>query len=488
MNRKFFAGFLILAFLGIAGGLVVFSADATDERPANVVKLLSGIQREVRKNDSWVESVIQQDYTTSVMAKLRLRSHVELRFVRSSEGAETQEMGFIGNIAAYKPKTDKLLIPLQSNEADLLDAMDHELWHVLFDSDGVMGPIFESQFRGPTTTEIGQYIHSKLNAPIFAALRKEIEEDRGVVESDSKARLIEERLGRVIKECMETVERAHEKLEDVIKEPELVAFRVGDDEKKLEDRCKELKTAFAVTAMDLQEAMARLSSSKDPRSALHQWIGKLEEHNARVPMMYEAVDKIDHVIDAYTAHVRTKKYEDLLRQLDAKIAQERNSQMKQIWIQQRKSMERIGKPAADTLRQSVKQMRKWAAGMEKKTIAMVRDTNLSVVDQTLHNPNEVMARVVDSAYSLYYGVPIQNKYPLDETDLKFLERFTYEGKPLFRKAVEKYRLGLQMISDGMKAEDGKAKLEYATEFAYKGKAYSWPESKFTITGTPPYEH
>ena len=72
-----------------------------------------------------------------------------------------------------------------------------------------------------------------------------------------------------------------------------------------------------------------------------------------------------------------------------------------------------------------------------------------------------------------------------EEDLNFLGRFTYKGQPLFKKGIEKYRVGQQMINDGIAPEDVKAKLEHAAEFEYESKKYSWPETDFRINGAIP---
>jgi len=56
---------------------------------------------------------------------------------------------------------------------------------------------------------------------------------------------------------------------------------------------------------------------------------------------------------------------------------------------------------------------------------------------------------------------------------------------LFRKGIEKYRVGLIMLNDGHDPIEVKEKLKYATELVYKGKKYSWPESNITIKGNIP---
>ena len=107
----------------------------------------------------------------------------------------------------------------------------------------------------------------------------------------------------------------------------------------------------------------------------------------------------------------------------------------------------------------------------------------------LNNPDEIMARVVDSLYSLYFGPVTQSNFQLNEDDLDFLEKFKFvkDNKEilLFRKGIEKYKIGLQMLEEGYDPIEIREKLEYATAFKFKGIEYNWPESEFKIKGKIP---
>ena len=93
----------------------------------------------------------------------------------------------------------------------------------------------------------------------------------------------------------------------------------------------------------------------------------------------------------------------------------------------------------------------------------------------LHRGEEVMGRMVDSLYSLYFG-PYDYKYfPLTREDIAFLAKYTYQGEPLFRKGIERYRIGMQMHEMGIAPSIIQHKLEFAEKFKYRGQKYHWPK-------------
>jgi hypothetical protein len=101
----------------------------------------------------------------------------------------------------------------------------------------------------------------------------------------------------------------------------------------------------------------------------------------------------------------------------------------------------------------------------------------------LENTGENLARMVSCMYNLYFGPTTLENQPLCEEDLSFLSTFSFRGVPLFAKGIEKYRVGMSMIKEGMTPEHVKAALEYATRFSYQGQEHSWQETPFSINGS-----
>ncbi len=75
---------------------------------------------------------------------------------------------------------------------------------------------------------------------------------------------------------------------------------------------------------------------------------------------------------------------------------------------------------------------------------------------------------------------------LNEADLKMFERMKFAGKPMFQKATQKYRLGLQMLKSGYSPQEIRKRFEYATYYVYKGKEYFWQDNGFKIIGEIPF--
>ena len=101
---------------------------------------------------------------------------------------------------------------------------------------------------------------------------------------------------------------------------------------------------------------------------------------------------------------------------------------------------------------------------------------------------EQFGKTIYSLYNLYYGKTIIEAYELDEPMLQFLEGFILDGLPMFRKQIEKYRVGKQMVNDGSFPNRVRELLIFATEFEYDGRKYHWPYNDFTIKGTIPDEY
>jgi len=87
--------------------------------------------------------------------------------------------------------------------------------------------------------------------------------------------------------------------------------------------------------------------------------------------------------------------------------------------------------------------------------------------------SQVFPRMFDSLYRVHLGPMTREHMELSEQDLDFLESFSYRGVRMFRKGVEKYRVGVLLREQGMAPEDIQAALEHATRFELEGRSYEW---------------
>ena len=105
--------------------------------------------------------------------------------------------------------------------------------------------------------------------------------------------------------------------------------------------------------------------------------------------------------------------------------------------------------------------------------------------EEITEPHEIMARMVDSLYSLYTGKVTEHYFPLTEADLEFLGKFEFRGERIFKKGLEKYQVMLEMVAEGKDTEFVRKLLRRAVELKWKGRVYSWPEQEIEIKGQPP---
>ncbi|MEK6867889.1 MAG: hypothetical protein AABX98_03645, partial [Nanoarchaeota archaeon] len=117
-----------------------------------------------------------------------------------------------------------------------------------------------------------------------------------------------------------------------------------------------------------------------------------------------------------------------------------------------------------------------------------RDTVESMtgmLGDTFHDDNEFLARMVDSACSIYFG-PVDDLYfPLTREDTGFIGSMYFHGKPLFAKCVERYEVARAMVAAGVSASDTRSQLEYATRFSWEGKTYKWSAAHIEFIGEIP---
>jgi hypothetical protein len=110
--------------------------------------------------------------------------------------------------------------------------------------------------------------------------------------------------------------------------------------------------------------------------------------------------------------------------------------------------------------------------------------------------HELFVRMVDALMSVslednseerdYSNTNYDLKPILNKTDLKLFEGMKFNGKPMLRKAIEKYRIGLQLLKKGHNPQEIRKTLEYATYYVYNGKEYSWTDNGFRIIGEIPF--
>ncbi|MDP2655202.1 MAG: hypothetical protein Q8P17_01435 [bacterium] len=126
-------------------------------------------------------------------------------------------------------------------------------------------------------------------------------------------------------------------------------------------------------------------------------------------------------------------------------------------------------------------IRMFDVSLETMTRRVASIFNISSLSEILGDTNEVVGRVVASLYNLHFDDATDAAFPLTEEDLVFLERFTFQGKPLFKKGIARYRVAGKLVSQGLDPRE----IEYATQYVFEGVEYNWPEAAINIQGVIP---
>lgn len=485
--RKFgLLGGLILAY-GTLNALCSPSAETKDV-------WTSRVELEIRKHDPWVEEYIEQDNAVAQPPTVTGKAKVHRfprRIIRTMKA-----LGLHGFSAAYSPELDILTLPEldDENDEEVINAIDHELWHSMFDSKGRKGVLYSPTFSGPSLEEITEYAQKKTNTEPFQALR-----DR--LRSEEELERIRGALPRFARYAG-VVQRTHatsEKINDIRSDHDYDAHMSSDEKNSVgaeHQQLHERLIAFATKARDVigrvQEWGTSIESSKEipPLQDLVQFRNELVEDYAAL-QEYQAIDKeyraLQERVQTIYDTAQDKFFQARIDELRAMLHAEKDEKIRARMAEQLDDAEGL-----ERFRRQVRQMERGmpdVAGMFAEALSdmgsvvggLVNVTNIYQIDAVLNNPDEIMARVVDSLYSLYFGEVTQNMFPLANEDIDFLRRFRFRDELLFRKGVERYEVGMQLRNDGVPAEEIKC-LEHATTFSYRGKQYHWPQAQFRFKG------
>ncbi len=489
----------------LVAALAIGCTSATIKEPLTIedAALIKAIEKEIRKHDFWVEELIKQDYTganNGVLTDTRVRdSKVRLEIIPAANVAEHKEAGFIGFYGSYNLEKDILSLPELSTEEErlqVIDALDHELLHVLFDK-----ILFKEGYSGPSLEELTQYCQKKTYSSEFAKLREELRMRYEMQDLIFNRTLILNKYFKPLPKAIKTYNSTIQKMDDDNKlfeaysDPE-EKIRILAEQQKFQEKLKDYRAAVIRIANYLKELTEAIQSknrivANEDFEQIKSIFSKAEDELRE----YEGIgaqinDWRTRVITAYDA-ATDKYFEQTLTTLRQEMIESKDERIREEYRKQIENTEKRIRLLRDsrTFSNAIEAFYQLNSSLE--SIDYIFDIFVSVdnqvkISEVLDNPNEVMARMVDSLYSLYYGAVTQNKFPLSEEDLQFLERFNYKGEQLFRKGIEKNRLGLKLLEDGWTPERVKQELEYATVVRFEGRTYRWSENNFDIKGSIPF--
>ncbi|MDO8508115.1 MAG: hypothetical protein Q7S27_00355 [Nanoarchaeota archaeon] len=482
--------------LGLAAILAFSSSCSRQElpQPVHPNPFYASIEREIRKNDNWVEGFITED-----ASETNNDGFISLMIYGEEELKSLAEMGISPPIASYNPKSKVLLLPNYPNEsenAEVLNAIDHELWHTLYNSKDINGLTSSNFYKGPSQEEISNYVQVKTNNNEFDKLKSSIAkveyiEDFKVLSAEfadyygQYAELLESYNSQVSK-------NDNNSLKEYLSEEE--KRRIDEERKTIHNKINQFKPILEkiydwreeIVKGNNRSNLSLLESTLDDLSALK---NKFESYTKELSQ-FKDLPKINKNFNSKENTIyeqaEERHFQAEIKSLEDKLSKSHSETEREILIS-RISWDKQHHQEMSKIKSFENQIPSFLDSIifsHKYKAQIVADANKNSAKDIL-STDEVMARIVDSLYSLYFDEVTQHNFPLNKEDLNFLSGFEYKGKKIFKKGIEKYTLGLEMIGDGVSKDEIKKQLEYSTSFTYKGRTYNWPESKFSIKGNLP---
>jgi len=478
-----------IVFAGLVG--CVHSPSPSYETEASWNDLLS---REFRKHDSWVEWYVEQDYTDqNVTGNIHLKKP-------SAETVSvfrllTDMYGSAAPISLYDPGSDAMLLadPAEPGKRKaVINSVHHELWHGFHDVIGTNGMLHQPGYQGPDEDDLEAFCAERVQQADFAVVRDEVEQIR------QQRELVISLNGSF--QYYHVAEQAYESLSAlVLPDSSLSQLVPLEDQKQLTLRAQELYQSMRSYDQHIHEVAEwyrgwqktlQEARPEERQTVFLAGMSQLGMHASQL----NAYDELALDIVTFRSNYRLTVYESIAlkyaqerKDLETKIATSKDPSERQVLDARLQALP--VSQAAETSLHSPEIL------LDKRIVRdyQITEHNLSqarwlsgqLIHQSIYDCNELLARMYESIYGMYYGPPNVDNLPLTENDLAIFEQFVYEDEILLPKGLEKYRLGRQMLDDGMSEEAVKTELEYATSYRYKGKKYTWPEVDFTIVGEIP---
>jgi len=432
-----------------------------------------GLEREIRKHEKTLADLIEQDFTNKEQER-----NVTLRKESKKLKELVDQSSFLGHSAAYFTDDNILLFPVNGKDnAAVLDAVDHELWHMIFDE-----LIEADTYKGPNKKQIASFVSMKLSTKEFTPYKTMVKNAADFFTFEHKMSAMVHALNFTKKEITRIITEYDTKelvKEKYISKEDNKKFKAQKEkiESNLEGLITEIET-FIPVAIKVKNNMGPDPTLKESADIYATLKGGFEKMGRAYETLHDSIVAARKNVETIYYPAEDKQYQDSITKLKQEIKDTSDKEEKAILQKMIEIKERTR--SLIKLKRSVEKM----SILPISLMEILPNAGKHSVQQLL-GPNEFMARVVDSLYSLHYDQVEQNKFPLHKQDLQFLSMFEYNGKQLFRKGIERYTVGQQMIADGADPATVKRKLEFATEFSYKGQNYSWPDADFVIKGTIP---
>ena len=419
--------------------LISTSAIAQDQE-----KVKEGISRVI----SSLDQTFVDDLITDYRPGSRLVKHKGVRIVLEQESAqdEIQKHGIAGHIAAYSPTHDTIIIP-QKWSPLLEDALAHELWHATYDKKGERkGLIHRPGFSGPSVEEIEAFAKEFVQRESMAPVHEYVKRQKLTANLRLKLAKINDKRQEtsMVINLFHTAVGAAKALDTEYGEPPL-SQETG--EKLLELS----RTISAIESIEV-EAKALFEKLKTRKKTLsfQQDIERVHDQLMKLDLSFER-ELLEHASREVILFEIARKQEAI----DKVIESTKDGALKETFVAYRESVMDIAQMKLSALKMVS------STSLNSFLESIVNISNVSSIEETLTDANEVMARIIAALYTVHLGQSTPNLYQLEESDLRFLERFVYRGKKVFESGVMRYRAGLDLIKNNFSPKEAQKKLRYA---------------------------
>jgi hypothetical protein len=458
------------------------------------------IQQELRKHSRWILTCVQTDYSGK-----RLPGQVQMITISDEKRQQMRKLGAPETNASFNHRTQTLQINDSQNPettAESIDAIDHELFHVIYDR-LYRDHSSMKEFSGPSHEELTDFCNNKVQSPEFTTLVSSIHD----IKERSALKAQFQKMGRYVSDTLLEISNDVGKITDALKmynqgrllqEPVQIPFEdMNHDWNLLKNRIIAFNrlTDLIIEAIRTMKNLQNMTASdiSQKKSIFSEFAKSLEQYQDLPGITRELANRPQRLVNEENSRKLVLQIEGIdseLLRVQQLLKQEQNKEEQQRLLALQEELQESKRILIElnTPLEQFSEIEDMNLGRQNSRLRdNLAKSNEETIEKILGNPNEVMARVIDSLCSLYFGSVNISKFPLNEDDLQFLEKFKFRGDLIFKDNIAKYRLAKRMIEDGLSPDHVKKSLEYVSDIHYKDKVYNFSLSPVVITGRIPEE-
>jgi hypothetical protein len=379
-----------------------------------------------------------------------------------------------------------------------IHTIHHEVWHSIYDE-----VIHDPAYKGPTKEDIDTYSYNLSKTKEYEPLRKKLQK----IDMVRDVQYNMKKIGKYLRSSLLNIKSKWLTFDTKIKNKtekykNFSEFHLEQLFEDMKDFYKNDISFFVDNHIVLQGKFPemKLIIQESDDEDIDNTLSKLDLKNKELEKMFSSfkkqhnalkknMDNIDTRIDTHFKDIRIDHLQKKIDALEAEFTTTSDKiKQKNLLVKIKvfkKSLKLLSRPHPSSFFNMSQLLSFHNNSFHNIQDTFVHNTNSKLIRQILEDPNEFMARKIQALYSLHFSKVLYNLFPLSKEDLTFLSQFSLHDQPLFQQALEKYKIGLEMIENGSDEKQVRNTLLYATEFTWKNTKYSWPKTPVSFTGNFP---